>query len=182
MKTNYQNINGFETLAVIFAAVGICLTTIMIFASLPDRQQREVSLAFNILDIREEAGQTMQNLELVFSVHAEFLNQFYIAFVQVASISPDEFQSTGEILHQAESAIGEYADIIGPSFVARNTSSEVQIATAGKVAGAIIDLSNSLKYSKKVEPDPKPPQLSAPYGFKPLDLKPLGEQLGRILQ
>lgn len=181
MKTNYQNINGFETLAVIFAAVGICLTAAMIFASLPDRQQREVAGAFDILDIREEAGQTMQNLELVFSGQQEFLNQFYIAFIQAASISPGEFQSAGKILHQAESAIGEYADIIGPSFVARNTS-EVQIATSGKVAGAIIDLSNILKYSKKVEPDPKPPQFSAPYGFKPLDLKPLGEQVMRILQ
>lgn len=181
MRTDYKNINGFEALAVIFAVVGVCLTAVMIFVSLPDRQQREVAGAFDILDIKQEAGQTMQSLELVYNVHAEFLNQFYIAFVQVASISPDEFQSAEKILHQAQKSIGEYADIIGPSFVASN-SPEVQITTAGKVAGAIVDLSNRLKYSKKAEPDPKPPQLFVPYGFESMNLKPLGQQIMEILQ
>lgn len=105
MRTDYQNINGFESLTIIFITVGLVLTGAIIFTGLTPKQQTGFVAALDILDARRQAVQTVAEMSLVYGGQQEFFNQFYLAFTQVAIVPPENFEASKKVFRTAAKSV-----------------------------------------------------------------------------
>ncbi len=94
MKTDYQNLNLFEGLAVFLAAVGVGLVSTMMFMSMPSEQQISFKQAVAFLDIHEQAQAEMKTLALSFGLYENFLDEFYIASTEILAVPESQLQET----------------------------------------------------------------------------------------
>ena len=104
MKTDYKNLNLFETLAVVLIAAGLVLTGLVIYSGFNAKQQSHVVAAMQMFDIHEEVSRDWQQAEKLFTVEDKFYNQFYVAFTQVAAIDINP-----QPIHLAKISIGRVA-------------------------------------------------------------------------
>src|SRR5579885_1380682 len=92
MKTNYQNLNLFETLTILMITIGISLVLIVGFSVLNHRQQQSVADALQVFDIHEQVGMTIVQMGNAYQLEDKLFNDFYVAFTQVTSIDPATVQ------------------------------------------------------------------------------------------
>src|SRR3989344_1231080 len=86
MKTDYQNLNSFESSLVAFIAVGVALVGTIIFSGLSFKQQDNILAAINVLDIHGQASESVAIISSIIDTEEEYYNQFYIAFTQTLSM------------------------------------------------------------------------------------------------
>ena len=83
-----------------------------------------------MFDLQAQAVTAAENVQSIFDIQAEFYNQFYIAFAQVAVLPEETFSVPQEFFQTAYNALANYSDQVAENYNQRN---------AGKVAGAGIN-------------------------------------------
>jgi hypothetical protein len=144
MRTDYQNINGFESLTIVFIIVGIFLAGTIIFSGLASKQQVKFVAALDILDAHEQVVQSLRGIGLIYDGQQEFFNQFYIAFTQVAVVNPDGLKISRDTL------IAVY----------KSATNRVGQTSPPVIAGASVDreeLTNIIPLEDSMNNDPGPP-------------------------
>lgn len=131
MKTNYQNLTGFEAAAVFVAIIGIGLIGFEVYVTLPQRTQIEVVAAFEIFDVREPVAKTVSAVDTVLAITEENFKQFELAFIQTFSF-PEEI---GEPLIAFGDSFANYSEAIAANYMRNNFEFQ---SDAGRVAGASI--------------------------------------------
>jgi len=91
MQTNYKKLSLFDVCTVIVVVVGVFIIGLIIFNYLSLHQQEAFVKSLAILDIDKPFSQSVQNIKTAWNFQQDFYNRFYIAFTQVATISPDAF-------------------------------------------------------------------------------------------
>ncbi len=101
MKTDYQNLNLFEGLAVFFAAVGVGLIGMIMFMSLPLQHQNNFKQAVAVLDIHEQARSEIKTLALSIGLYEDFLDKFYVASTEVLALKENQVEPLVQLISQA---------------------------------------------------------------------------------
>lgn len=104
MKTNYQKLTGFESLAIIFAVVGIVLIGTMVISSLPEEHRQNISQAVQVLDMHEVAARDFNTLQRGYGYYDEFLEKFYVAFTELLTIPDDDIEQAQEFVAMSKRA------------------------------------------------------------------------------
>jgi hypothetical protein len=171
LKTDYSNLNSFELSAVSFIVVGIVLLGTIIFSSLDYKQQTIVARGFEILDMGEEATATTETVKFVVNIPHEFMDQFYVAFTQVAVLPAETFEIPQTVFQTAFDEFINFADQTAVAYASQN-SLERALVYAPMIAGTSVDL-----FTQQSEPVPKPepdcgpsPGLVIPYTYTELDI------------
>lgn len=166
MKTDYTNLNTFEVLVVMFIMIGAMLVAIISFSGLTPAQQSHVTMAFNILDMHEQAPQIIQSTENILDIPGEFYNQFYLAFTQVAVVDLNPFEYSGQSLL-------DYADRIALNYSSQNLPDNQMVdqtlaldIDVGKVLGVSFDLIQDSPVVKNCRGEPQAGVVLVPYSYQ----------------
>ena len=197
MKTDYQNLNAFESSLVAFIAVGMALVGTIIFSGLSFKQQDNILAAINILDIHEQASRPVAVISSVIDTEAEYYDQFYIAFTQVMTMPEatidDALRWTSNV-KVAYKQFLSFSDGITFDYRLQNKYSP-QLALAGRVAGVSTGPSGLVQARpvgcKGISPgQPGPPgldspsrrggELKIPYSFVPVQWQPIKEEIIKV--
>jgi hypothetical protein len=135
-----QDVDLFDGSTVALAAVGIVLIAVEIFACLPSDTQTLISSSASMLDMHEEWAQTVSIALNFLDVSKEFENQFYLAFVDIASIPPESIQLP-PVMVNAYNAFLAYADTFAAGYGDYGTDVAYQINNmeTGRVLGTMIE-------------------------------------------
>ncbi|HTL39588.1 MAG TPA: hypothetical protein VL306_02140 [Methylomirabilota bacterium] len=169
MKTDYKNLNLFDASAVAVALIGICLISTLVFFGLPAKDQDNVTKALSMFDLHDEALQEVSAVEGIFNISNNYMDQFYIAFSEVA-IMPAEIFTVPASAKTAWNNLLAYADVVGETYRENNSSSTQYIAADnGEVLGAmIVSGIDSLNFDQdQINPDAfsSENELVLPYSF-----------------
>jgi len=132
MQTNYEDLNWFEAATVTVMVIGFVLIGLFMFNSVSEDQQKNISSAFDMFDIHEEIVQPIQTMKFIaYDAPQEVMNQFYIAFTEVASLSSEQVEIFQQMPNKVKLAIYDLLD----------QSANVAVASTdeGKVLGASIE-------------------------------------------
>jgi len=90
--TDYKKLALFDIAVVAMIVIGIALIILMVTQALPTKQKQNITSALNIFDIHEQFAQEMNQVKfVVYDVPTDYLNKFYVAFTQTATISSQDF-------------------------------------------------------------------------------------------
>lgn len=119
MKTNYQQLNFFETATVSVLVLGLVLVGVFAFAALPTNTQQNLGAAISFLDVHAQIAPPLEGVQTAIGVSQDFLQQFYVAFSEVAVLPPEVFNT-------------DYADAIDKTYMAMLDYSETFAANFQK--------------------------------------------------
>ena len=144
MKTDYKNLDSFETAIVTLLIVGIGLTGTIIFSGLPMQQQDNVAGALSMFDIHQQAAGELVVVVAIFDTSQEFLDQFYLAFTQVA-VLPDEVAN--RMIEAPTQVVRAYQGFLSFSdqFATQYRNEYWDKIDVGKVAGLSVINSTQMK-------------------------------------
>ncbi|OGE73701.1 MAG: hypothetical protein A3I07_02010 [Candidatus Doudnabacteria bacterium RIFCSPLOWO2_02_FULL_42_9] len=134
MKTDYQNLNWFETSLVAWGFVGVVVVGIVFFTGLTPQMQSDVAQAVTILDMNQQAQGVVDTVTFVWDAQNDFYEQFYLAFTEVATIPFEDFEPTIEAYSLA---INHLTDQVRSGYEGQQ---QISYDTQGKVLGAIIEI------------------------------------------
>lgn len=101
MQTNYQKLDWFEAGTVMMIAIGIGLVFLFAFGTLEKHQQEDVASALKMFDIHQQWTKQMESVKFVAAVAIDgpqdFLDEFYLAFIEVASIPSENISQLSAI-------------------------------------------------------------------------------------
>jgi hypothetical protein len=173
MKTDYNNINKFEVAIVSMIAVGFVILGVTLFTSLTPRQQANVTAAFKMFDVREQAAATVEDVKFIFGVPEEFYNQFYIAFTEVVSFPAEDIELATSVAVELKNNVVAVFDNL-TSQVVQGYAQQNQLQERsddfallpydGKIMGAMIDLSDKISSITVREKNP-PTSLNLHYEY-----------------
>lgn len=170
---DFQNLNKFEVAVVGMIVVGFIIFGLIVFCALTPRQQIYVADAIQIFDIHQQAAEAAQSVEFVVNIPNEFYAQFYIAFAEVVTLPSETFEVPTEVISQISSnislAVNELAVEVATNYQKQNNfyasqAPEIQYDYTGKVAGAMIDLSDRLSTVTVLVSEPEK-NLKIPYEY-----------------
>jgi len=145
MKTNYQNLNRLEALAVVIASIGIFLVGVIAFNALDSKQQNNIALALNIFDLHEDFVEQGGLIKTVLiDAPQDVLDEFYIAFAQTM-VLPDEslgwWQTVGQQTTLAFNNALEFSDRTAIAFHRMvEENNKILSPQTGQVAGITIEV------------------------------------------
>ena len=139
MQTDYKNLKLAESLAVIFAALGISLVGAISFTALPAKNQTQVATALQVFDMHEQPSRQWREgfVFLAYDLPQDFLGKFYTAFNEVAVIPYETILSWQELGQDALDFSEQVAIAYQRNFLHENQTA-IALAQEGEVAGASI--------------------------------------------
>ena len=139
MKTDYNNLNLFDAAVVAMSGIGIVLIGAVVFVSLPNQQKHNLNQALSIFDIGNQAQEELVAMESLLGFSNDYLDRFYVAFTQVATVSPDQLPMPNLVSGAVENLLA-YADTIEAGYLEKNSPHHEEIAVRnGEVLGALIE-------------------------------------------
>ena len=131
MKHDFQNLSTFDTATVIMIVLGILIVGLTGFLASPDAMAASIKDSVQILDTTDSWNQSLHLITHVYNTQAEFYEQFYLAFTQVA-VLPEQ---TLELPQKIVSDFLSLADEVVQSYqtVAYNTKPD-----AGRILGEML--------------------------------------------
>ncbi len=160
MKNDYQNINSFDVAVVSMITIGFIIIGIILFGTLTPRQQTNISSALEIFDIHEQVVNETETVQFVFNIPNEFYKEFYVAFVEVASVPLENFELpvmiAKEMSRNVVAIFNNLSDQVAAGYANQNNyqthSSELaQLNYEGRVMGAAIELSDKISHITAIE-------------------------------
>jgi hypothetical protein len=184
VKIDDKNINAFEATSVMVAFLCIVLMGLTLFSTMPSRLQSQVLAAITILDMHEQVSQSFEPVRFAVEVENRFLDEFYIAFVQLTVPPPSATEAADEIKSTAQDVIKRELlltfDTLNSFIPERIETSVLASASSPQVAGALVDSGFA---NSPPQPGCDPPSKDAEsfsYTYKPPQWEALTEKIINI--
>lgn len=147
MQTDYDNLNSFDCALVFAIVAGIAILGAIVFVGLPSSARANVVAALSILDISDESRDFTSDAALVLDFSKDYMDQFYLAFNEVAVIPADYINN-----------FTDYTEAVARIYQSNNVA-----MSEGRVAGEYWDLAPIAT--------PEPEQLTMPYTYIQPEIK-----------
>ncbi len=173
MHTNYKKLNSFEAATVGLTVCGVAIIGLVFYSTLPTNQQKYVADSLMMLDIHEQALPPIEGTMFVFESVQDFMDEFYVAFGEMASLPADVFELPNQ-LEKTYMAMLQFSDYMASDFQQRNTSHTALAYGGGVVSGMTLDLSFDIA-SEDAQvggcggDEIITEDLNIPYSFQPLE-------------
>lgn len=163
MVNNHKKLNGTEISALVFACVGIALISSMLSPNIGIGIQQNIVSAMQIFDFSESYKEPLEVPKFVLEAQESFLEEFYIAFTEVARIPENDIQEaivfTDQFFAYSESLAKNYSDL---AYEDKNYTLDIALVlkemNQGRVAG--ISTESKLNNSESVDSGYEKPNLN----------------------
>lgn len=91
MKTDYQNLSAFDTAVMMLIVIGVVIIAVSVYLGLNQPQQQKVISATSLLNLNESMVVADETVSFVFDTSKKFLDEFYLAFIEIATIDKNNF-------------------------------------------------------------------------------------------